>query len=112
MPWWTRCHTWASGTSTCPSHRSGCGRPSPVVKSFSSAGRLGPDAAVLQKLDLRLDHLLPVLRMLHRLAFEIKVLGIDRLLVKELVKLCAQVLEPVVQLGAGEVVEKCLDVDK
>ena len=49
--------------------------------------------------------------MLHRLAFEIKVLGIDRLLVKELVKLCSQVLEPVVPLGAGAVVAKCFDVD-
>jgi len=39
--------------------------------------------------------------MLHGLAFEVKVLGIDRLLVKELVKLCAQVLEPGVPLGAG-----------
>jgi len=37
--------------------------------------------------------------MLYRLAFEIKVLGIDRLLVKELVKLCSQVLEPVVPVA-------------
>jgi len=32
----------------------------------------------LQQLDLRLDHLLLVLRMLHRPALEIKVLGIGR----------------------------------
>jgi hypothetical protein len=50
-----------------------------------------PDAAIVHEPDLALDHSLTVFRVLHRFPFQIEVLGIDRLLVKYLVKLGAQV---------------------
>src|SRR5213593_175622 len=76
-----------------------------------SALRLLPDPPVVHQLDLPLDDLLAVLRVLHGLALEIEVLRIDRLLVEELVELGAEVLHPVVPLGARAMVTQGLDVD-
>jgi hypothetical protein len=42
-----------------------------MVRRFLSAAGLGPDTAVMQKLDLGIDHLLFVLGVLHRLTLEI-----------------------------------------
>src|SRR2546425_2603008 len=79
-------------------------------RGMSAVGLL-PDAAVVHELDLALDDLLAVLGVLHRRALEIEVLGIDRLLVEQLVELGTEVLHPVVPLGAGPVVAQRLDVD-
>src|SRR5678815_857594 len=70
-----------------------------------------PDSAVVHELDLPLDDLVAVLLVLHRGPLEIEVLGVDRLFVQGLVELRAQVLHPVVPLGAGPVVAQGLDVD-
>src|SRR2546428_1920542 len=76
----------------------------------SSPGGLGPDVAVVHELDLAPDHV-AVLRVLHRRALEVEVLGIDRLVVDDLVELGAEVLHPVVPLRARPVVAERLDVD-
>src|SRR6266478_2982127 len=85
------------------------------MRSFNdpreSALGLLPDPAVVHQLDLPLDDLLAVLGVLHRLALEIEVLRIDRLLVEELVELGAEILDPVVPLGTGAMVAQRLDVD-
>jgi len=49
--------------------------------------------------------------VLHRLAVEIKVLGINGLLVKNLIKLCAQIFEPIIPLRALAVIAQGLDVN-
>src|SRR5437879_7727110 len=76
-----------------------------------SAARLGPDSAILKQLDLSVDDLFLVLGVLHRLPVQVQVFGIYRLLVKELVELCAKVLKPVVPLGASAVVPQRFNVD-
>src|SRR5213075_3416491 len=74
-----------------------CGRR--AERGGSAIGFL-PDAAVVHELDLPLDDLLAVLGVLHRLALEVEVLRVDRLLVEDLVELGAEILDPVVPLGA------------
>ena len=75
------------------------------------AFRLLPDATIMHEPDLALDHFLAVFHVFHRFPLQIKVLGIDRLLIKDLVKLCAQVFQPVVPLGPRPVVAHGLNVD-
>src|SRR3989337_2254221 len=60
-----------------------------AVRGGRSAARLGPDAALVHQGDLLLDDLLAVLGVLHRGALEVEVLGVDRLLVQDLVQLGA-----------------------
>src|SRR5881296_2155326 len=72
-------------------------------RGMSAVGLL-PDPAVVHQLDLPLDDLLAVLGVLHRLALEVEVLRVDRLLVEDLVELGAEILDPVVPLGARAMV--------
>src|SRR5215510_14274523 len=76
-----------------------------------SALWLLPDPAIVHQLDLPLDDLLAVLGVLHGLTLEIEVLRIDRLLVEKLVELGAEVLHPVVPLGARAMITQRFDVD-
>src|SRR5260370_12891163 len=76
----------------------------------ASPARLRPDITVVHELDLAPDHV-AVLGVLHRRALEVQVLGIDRLVVHDLVELRAEVLHPVVPLRARAVVAQRLDVD-
>src|SRR5438093_4210448 len=85
--------------------------PSPLDLQSSLPLRLLPDAAVVHEPDLAPDDLLAILLVLHGRAVEVEVLRVDRLLVEELVELGAQVLQPVVPLGAGAMVAERLDVD-
>ena len=70
-----------------------------------------PDIAFVHELDLAFDHLLMILRVLHRLALEIEILGINRLLIEKLIELRAQVLEPVIPLRPGAVIAQGFDVN-
>src|SRR5262249_60637837 len=78
---------------------------------LASALRLLPDPPVVHQLDLPLDDLLAVLGVLHGLTLEIEVLRIDRLLVEQLVEFGAEVLHPVVPLGARAMITQRLHVD-
>src|SRR5262249_19631264 len=122
--WWrpTGCPRDRSGSSlgppSCSSSSSGSsardGRdiaPGRRRRTTDSALGLRPDTPVVQEADLALDDLVAVLGVLHRCPLEVEILGVDRLLVEELVELGAEVLEPVVPLGAGPVVAERLDVD-
>src|SRR5262245_33150904 len=59
------------------------GRRGPLRLSIG----LGPDSPVVHEPDLPADDLLAVLLVLHGLALEVEVLGVDRLLVDDLVEL-------------------------
>src|SRR5579884_3527277 len=76
-----------------------------------SAGGRDPDAPVVHEPNLALDHLLPVLGVLHGLAVQVEVLRVDGIAVQELVELGPEVLHPVVPPGPGPVVPQGLDVD-
>src|ERR1700693_6088833 len=78
---------------------------------LSSAFWLFPDAALVHQRDLPVDHLLLILGVLHGHAIEVEILGIDRLLVDDLIELGAQVFHPVVPLGARAMVAQRLDID-
>src|SRR5207248_1729290 len=80
------------------------------LRARASPARLGPDITVVHELDLAPDHV-AVLGVLHRRALEVQVLGIDRLVIDDLVELRAEVLQPVVPLRARAVVAQRLDVD-
>src|SRR5207253_8966870 len=81
-----------------------------ALSARASPARLRPDITVVHELDLAPDHV-AVLGVLHRRALEVQVLGIDRLVVHDLVELRAEVLHPVVPLRARAVVAERLDVD-
>src|SRR6266404_5359215 len=81
-----------------------------ALSARASPARLGPDITVVHELDLAPDHV-AVLGVLHRRALEVQVLGIDRLVVHDLVELRAKVLHPIVPLRARAVVAQRFDVD-
>src|SRR5260370_15242833 len=81
-----------------------------ALSARASPARLGPDITVVHELDLAPDHV-AVLGVLHRRALEVQVLGIDRLVVHDLVELRAGVLHPVFPLRARAVVAQRLAVD-
>src|SRR5580765_3466531 len=105
----SRTRTSRSTRTTSATRR--CGASAMAAMPGGLSAGLLPDAAVVHQADLAPDDLLPVLGMLHRRPLEIEVLGVDRLLVEQLVELGAQVLHPVVPLGAGPMVAQGLDVD-
>src|ERR1700722_12790474 len=70
-----------------------------------------PDAALVHELDLPFGDLAAVLLVVVRRAVEVQVLGVDGLLVDELVLLGGEVLDPVVPLRAGPEVAQCRHVD-
>src|SRR6266568_7960535 len=80
-------------------------------KRLPAALRLGPDAHLVELADLLVDDLAAELLVLVGRAVQVEVPGVDGPLVDELVLLGAQVLEPVVPLGAGVEVAQRLDVD-
>jgi hypothetical protein len=65
----------------------------------------------VHELDLPVDDLAPVLVVGVRSALQVEVLGVDGLLVDELVLLGGQVLDPVVPLSAGPELAEGIDVD-
>src|SRR5260370_2414816 len=73
-----------------------------ALSARASPARLGPDITVVHELDLAPDHV-AVLGVLHRRALEVQVLGIDRLVVHDLVELRAEGLHPGVPLRARAV---------
>src|SRR4030095_12890982 len=107
---WPSCSSSSSGSSARHG-RDAASAGGAAASHRRSALRLLPDAAVVQETDLALDDLVAVLGVLHRRALEVEVLGIDRLLVEQLVQLGPDVLEPVVPLSARPVVAERLDVD-
>src|SRR2546430_552383 len=68
------------------------------VKERLFVGGLLPDAPLMHQGNLPFDHLFAVFLMLHRRAVEVKIFGVNRLLVQYLVKLGAQILHPVIPL--------------
>ena len=61
--------------------------------------------------NLTFNYLLSVFGMFHWLSLQIQVLGIDRFLLKQLVKFSAQVFQPVVPLRPCPVVAQGFDID-
>src|SRR5216683_745362 len=97
---------------------SGCDSrvPEPTLGSRVPCGlllpfRFFPNAPIVHKPDLAFIYFLAVFGMFHWLSLQVQVLGINRLLVENLVKLGAQVLQPVVPLRPRPVVAEGLDVD-
>src|SRR5437868_10055138 len=82
-----------------------------ITLGTGSAVRLLPYTGIVHKANLRFDYLFAVLGVFHGLSFQVKVLGIDRLLVKDLVQLSAKILEPVVPLCPRAMIAQRLDVD-
>ena len=72
---------------------------------------LHPDVPLVHQVDLPLVDLFPVFGVLHRRPVQVQVLGIDGLIIDDLIELGPQVLDPVVPLGPGAVVAHGLDVD-
>src|SRR5207237_8704595 len=81
-----------------------------ALRARASPARLDPDITVVHELDLAPDHV-AVLGVLHRRGLEVQVLGIDRLVVHDLVELRAEVLHSIVPLRARAVVAQRVDVD-
>src|SRR6266700_3579147 len=73
--------------------------------------RRHPDVALVHQLDLPVDDLAPVLRVVVGSPIEVEVLRVDRPLVDQLILLGGQVLDPVVPLGTGAEPAQRLDVD-
>ena len=65
----------------------------------------------MHQVNLLLNNLLPVFSMLHGLTIEVEVLGIDRLLVEQLVEFGAQVFEPVIPLSPGAMVAQSFNIN-